>query len=161
MANYAFVENGKIEGLYDTLPTNWRNISNFYLLSDDDIVEYGWKKILKPVPDYDPETHYLGDVDYYLLGDDVYERISVVPLPPPLSPQAEAEKIFLQWQEVRRLRDEKMNDFQWRYSRYERYLRLGLEPIDNIEAMDAYMQSLADITLQQDPFNLIWPEFVG
>lgn len=160
MANYAFIENGNLEGLYDTLPINWRNISNFYLLSDDEIVNYGWKKIIKPVLDYNPETHYLGNTDYYVLGTEVYERIAIVQIPPAPSSQ-EVTKILSQWEEVRKLRDQKMNEFQWRYSRYERYIRLGLPPIDNIEAMDNYMQSLADITTQQDPFNLIWPEFIG
>ena len=36
MANFAYTENGEIVGVYDQLPENWKNISNFYTLSTED-----------------------------------------------------------------------------------------------------------------------------
>jgi hypothetical protein len=54
-----------------------------------------------------------------------------------------------------------MKDFEWRYTRYDRQLRLGEPTVDDLTLMDAYMQALADITTQTDPFNIIWPMFGG
>ena len=51
-----------------------------------------------------------------------------------------------------------MADTDWRYLRYDRELRLGLTPTDDIQKLDLYMQALADITQQPDPFNITWPE---
>jgi len=160
MANYAYVSNGSIEGLYDTLPVNWKNISNFYLLNDDQILSLGWKKIIKPTLEFNSATHRIGNVDYYLLGDDVYERTTLVEIPI-IEPTTQVfNDIQAQWTEIRRIRDELMRDFEWRYSRYDRQVRMGITPIDSLEAMDNYMQLLADITTQEDPFAIVWPEYV-
>jgi hypothetical protein len=66
-----------------------------------------------------------------------------------------------QWNLIRGERDTKMKDFEWRYTRYDRQLRLGEPTVDDLTLMDAYMQALADITTQTDPFNIIWPMFGG
>lgn len=163
MANYAYVQDNEIKGLYDSLPVNWKNISNFYIFTDEQAREYGWKKIIKPGPLYNTETEYVGNVDYYLLGEDVYERYQILTIPvvTPPSPEEIFANTTLQWELVRKTRDEKMSEFEWRYSRYDRQLRLGLETVDTIENMDAYMQALADVTLQSDPFSIVWPEYVG
>ena len=41
MKKYCFVKNGKVEQV-GGLPTNFNNVSNFYLLADDEIKKYGW-----------------------------------------------------------------------------------------------------------------------
>jgi hypothetical protein len=61
--------------------------------------------------------------------------------------------------EIRIVRDEKMRDFEWRYTRYHRQIRLGLPTTDSLENLDNYMQALADITNQEDLSNIIWPEY--
>jgi hypothetical protein len=58
---------------------------------------------------------------------------------------------------VKSKRDKKMNAFEWRIARYNRDIRNGNTPVDNIIALDKYMQDLADITLQEDYFNIVWP----
>lgn len=63
----------------------------------------------------------------------------------------------MQWQEIRETRDRMMAEYDWRYTRYEREVRLGLTPTDDITELDTYMQALADITQQSDPYNIIWP----
>lgn len=166
MANYALIENNEIAGLYDSLPTRWKNISNMHVLSDEEVYPYGWRKIIKPGPEYDSATQYVGLIDYYLLGDNVYERyqileIPVIPAPIPPTPEEIANQILEQWTLVRKTRDEKMGEFEWRYSRYDRQIRLGLPTTDTLADMDAYMQALADITNQTDPYNIVWPEYVG
>ena len=39
MANYAHIVDGNIEGVYDLIPNNWKNISNFYALTEEEL----WK----------------------------------------------------------------------------------------------------------------------
>jgi hypothetical protein len=63
-----------------------------------------------------------------------------------------------QWTVVRALRDEKISAFDWRILRNQREQRLGLPLTDSIEVLDKYMQDLANITNQGDPFNIVWPE---
>jgi len=73
--------------------------------------------------------------------------------------QERQDAIARQWNAIRKQRDQLMKDFDWRYIRYAREVRLNLTPSDNIAAMDTYMQTLADITTQEDPFNIVWPTY--
>ena len=61
------------------------------------------------------------------------------------------------WYEIRAQRDHLLALLDWRFLRYDSQTRLGVTPIDNIEALDTYAQALRDITLQSDPRNIIWP----
>ena len=49
MTVYAHIENNEITGVYDTLPDNWRNISNFMGLAGETEFLYslGWRTIVK------------------------------------------------------------------------------------------------------------------
>lgn len=59
---------------------------------------------------------------------------------------------------VRAERDALMATFQWRLDRHAREVRLGLTPTDDVAVLDAYMQALADITLQPTfPATVTWP----
>ena len=80
MANYAHIEDGQITGVYDLYPENWRNISNFYLLSNDAdaIYNLGWRTIVKTTPSYSSDTHYLSNPIHSLVDDTVYETLEVV-----------------------------------------------------------------------------------
>lgn len=44
MKKYCLVKNGEVEQV-GGLPTNYENVSNFYLLSDEEIKPYGWLPI--------------------------------------------------------------------------------------------------------------------
>lgn len=46
---------------------------------------------------------------------------------------------------VRPERDRRMAAFEWRINRYHRAVRLGNTPVDDIAALDRYMQELADL----------------
>jgi hypothetical protein len=61
------------------------------------------------------------------------------------------------WDEIRRIRDQKIAEIEWRYNRYARHQRMSITQIDDIAALDSYVQSLADITIQEDPTNITWP----
>lgn len=68
------------------------------------------------------------------------------------------EKINNQWARIRELRDNTIKNFQWRIERYFSEVRLNIIPKDNISVLDEYVQGLRDITKQQDPFNIVWPQ---
>lgn len=61
---------------------------------------------------------------------------------------------------VRRERDARMADFEWRYARNAREARLGFAESDAVKALDGYMQALAAITEQEGfPSEVVWPVF--
>lgn len=162
MANYAYVLDGKIEGVYDLLPKNWKNISNFNALNDEEIENFNWYKLTKVVPDYDSTTQKLSDPIFTVSEGVVYETYTIIDLPPPPPPPPElivSEDMnrAAMWEVVRIERDRLMKEMDWRYLRYSRQMRMNITPTDNIEELDAYMQALADITLQADPGSIIWP----
>jgi hypothetical protein len=69
--------------------------------------------------------------------------------------QAETEAL---WSSIRQQRDNLIQAVTWRYERYARHARLGLTQIDDISALDAYVQALADIPqTQTDPYDIVWP----
>lgn len=166
MANYVYIVDDKIEGIYDLVPDNWRNISNFYVLSDEELLQHGWHKLVKIVPEFDPETQKLDTPLYTFVDGVAYETMQVFDLPPaPLpDPGPSQEEIQVQieeqWNNVRLQRDKLMEEFQWRYVRYDRQVRLNIPTTDDITIMDAYMQSLADITLQSNPYAIEWPIYL-
>jgi len=76
-------------------------------------------------------------------------------------PEELAVETQVQWNRVRAQRDSLMGKHDWMYARHEREARLGLPHVVSIESLDTYMQALADITQQSDPFAIVWPEFTG
>lgn len=164
MAKFAYIVDGKIDSVYDFLPDNWQNFSNFYALENDEafLKSLGWYKVTKIVPEIDPERQHYGEVIRWIENDVVYETEEVIDnpiVPEPLKP-SEEELLERQWAIVRQHRDELISSFDWRYLRYHREIRLGLTPTDDIVAMDTYIQSLADLPeTQTDPFNIIWPSY--
>jgi hypothetical protein len=68
------------------------------------------------------------------------------------------ERLDRKWEEVRKKRDALMDAFEWRLNRYARETRLALPTTDNITILDTYMQALADITKQSDPYLVQFPE---
>lgn len=64
------------------------------------------------------------------------------------------------WSFIRKQRDEKIKEVEWRYNRYYRHERLGLPQIDSIQNLDTYIQALADITKQTNPYAIIWPVLI-
>lgn len=67
-------------------------------------------------------------------------------------------KMAAQWKEVRTTRDNLIANVEWRISRYSSQTRLGIIPTDDINTIDEYINNLRDITKQEDPFNIVWPQ---
>lgn len=72
MTIYAVVENTEVIEVYDTIPTCWRNVSNFFALenSEDDLKLFGWYEIVKQ--DCDPAISW-SDPTYVFDGTSVSE----------------------------------------------------------------------------------------
>lgn len=170
MANFAFVIEQKIEGVYDLLPQNWKNISNFCALDDWDYLNsLGWYKLEKITPEYSSMTQKLGKPIHYFENNIAYETYEVEEVPViepivqvPSNDYSEFDSYTgMTWEKIREKRNQLMADFEWRYTRYHRNERLGLTQIDDLQKMDEYMKALADITLQTDPNNILWPNYTG
>jgi len=167
MANYAYVVDNTIESVYELIPNNWKNTSNFYALTDEERETLSWYKIVKAYPEYNSATHTLDNPRHYFIDGVAYEAMDVIELPIVVVPQLSDEAVNIQqqyetdvqWRLIRGERAVKMLSFEWRYTRYDRQIRLGETPDDDIVLMDAYMKALSDITTQTDPFRIIWPEF--
>lgn len=71
--------------------------------------------------------------------------------------QAETEAL---WNQIRAERDRRIDAMAWRYERWSRHERLGIEQMDNIQSLDTYIQALADIPqTQTDPYDIVWPVY--
>ena len=40
--DYILIENNTVKGYPTTLPQNWKDVSNFYLLDQEKLRQYGW-----------------------------------------------------------------------------------------------------------------------
>ena len=169
MANFVLVEptfneNGEIESkhisqLHDLLPKAWKNVSNFDLHADDKnfLHQFGWYIPIKATVDFDTAKFWIRKelYTYDAENDEVTESFDLVEvLPPPLGTNP-----YSSWDVVRAERDQRMKDFEWRYTRYERQVRMGTPTTDDILNLDAYMQALANITLQ-NLADIVWPEYI-
>ena len=61
-------------------------------------------------------------------------------------------------QQIRRERDQRINNETWRYERHARETRLELTQTDDLIVLDDYIQALADIPNQPGfPHEITWP----
>jgi len=64
-----------------------------------------------------------------------------------------------EWDKVRIIRDEKINNFQWRINRQRDWISSSQATVESLLHLLDYVQSLRDIPqTQSDPLNIIWPE---
>lgn len=104
-----------------------------------------------PVPDKDKKL-VLGGITKQ--PDGTWKRYYVLEAVPE---NLKAARLESRWNEIRKKRDALMKNFEWRIARYNRQLRQGQTTTDDITTLDAYMQALADITTQPDPFFITYP----
>ena len=149
---YAYVEDGKVKEVHDQIPQNWKNISGLNLFSAEKLAELGWKKIVLDERVIDPDTSIYKDTKYTLDRDGHVKQEHQYYF---IGQGSSAEDQL--WRSVRMTRDRHMQETEWRYARHHREVRLGLEPTDSLEALDTYMQALADVTKQDNPLKINWP----
>lgn len=160
MTVYANLVNGEVRGVYDLIPKFWNGQNHFDILCKNDSTfmrDNGFVKIVRDTTSYDPSTHRMSDFPTYSVSNgEVYEHREITEIPPIIPPTR--EELL---EPIRMERDRLMSEFEWRYTRYERQVRLGITPTEDIAVMDAYMQSLADITTLDDLTNIVWPMYQG
>lgn len=158
MTVYANLVDDEVRGVYDQIPKFWNGVNNFNTRcqSDENFMrENGFVRIIRDATSFDSATHRMSDFPTYTVANgEVYEHREIM-LIPVIIPPSDEELLV----EIRRQRDQLMADFEWRYTRHERQTRLGITPTDSLSNLDAYMQALADVTLQEDLNNIIWPSY--
>jgi hypothetical protein len=61
-------------------------------------------------------------------------------------------------EQARSIRDTLIEAIEWRVSRYEREIMLGMTPTEDIEGVLRYIQALCDIPEQEGfPSDIMWP----
>jgi hypothetical protein len=144
--NYILVENGQIVGRPTQLPKNWANVSNFYLLDNQILKQYGWYP-------YRFEAAQIGENQVYDGSDFIVEQNEVVEYQKVRNKtQQEIEdETEGMWRAIRDRRNELLLECDW--------TQLADSPLPNQKQTEwqIYRQSLRDITNQLDPFSINWP----
>jgi hypothetical protein len=143
---YILVENGTIVGDPTELPRNWANISNFYLLDNETLKQYGWYPFRFVEAEINSNQFYDGS-DFVIEEDEVVEYQKVRNK----TPEEIQEEIDNKWESIRYERNKKLLECDW--------TQLKDSPISEQKQQEwqTYRQSLRDIPLQSDPFNIVWP----
>lgn len=133
------------------LAEEYPNISFPSNVSDDQLPEDVYCCTIQPKP-YNPVAHFTQNAPSLNDGNWVitWTQVPVMPEDIDRLKQTTLDNIRLR-------RDGLMAAFDWRYLRYDRETRMNLMPTDDITKLDEYMQALADITKQEDIFNIQWP----
>lgn len=143
---YAYVENGQVKDIRQSLPNVWNNISNFNTLDDNTVKEFGWL----PYTFIEGQT---GD-DYIIIGSnfEILENEVIEHQITRLKTNEEKEQDKQNmWNIIREERNKKLLDSDW--------TQLADSPLTNQKQTEwqIYRQSLRDITTQLNPFSIEWP----
>ncbi len=132
------------------LPRNWKNISNFYLLDQETLKSYGWFPY-RFEPASIPENG-ISDGSYYEITEQEVVEIQTYRIKTELEIEIELDSM---WSFIRERRTVKLKECDW--------TQLSDSPLtpEKKEQWQIYRQSLRDITLQSDPYNIVWPEEPG
>lgn len=111
--------------------------------TEDEIISAGYRIIRqeKPVPSRFQKVEWTG-IEWVLLE---------------MTDTEKQEVLDIQWKSIRIMRNQQIQELDWRIQRYLSEVRLGLPLTDDIRLIDTFIQELRDITKQSDPFNIVWP----
>ncbi len=144
--DYILVENGEVKGYPQPLPRNWADVSNFYLLEDEQVRSYGWYPV-RFVPAEKTDNDVVMGQSFVIEGDEVvqYEQIR------PKTESEIAEETNQKWQNIRSQRNSLLSESDW--------TQLPDSPLLSEKKIEwsVYRQELRDVTSQSDPNNIIWP----
>ena len=159
MTVYAHIEDGNITGVYDTLPKNWRNISNFSALKDETefLSSLGWRLIIKDTSEYDSSVYKQGNPSYTIVEDTVVETIPLLVKPqpvivsqPPLTDEQLLEGQTLQHEnvmnELRIIRDRLLAETD--FTQLTDVIRINGSTLT--QQYDSYRQLLRDLPAQYE-----------
>lgn len=144
---YIQVIENQVQGEPSSLPTNFQNISNFYVLPSEKLIEHGWYPVrLVENPNKTNTTKFV-DYTFVVENNEVvqYENIREK------TPEEIQEETDKQWIKMRAERNKLLFISDW--------TQLSDSPLTNEKKQDwqTYRQQLRDVTNQTDPFNIIWP----
>lgn len=144
--DYIQVENGQVKGYPQSLPKNWSDVSNFYLLEDERLRQYGWYPV-RFVPAEKTDNDVVTGQNFVVEGNEVvqYEQIR-----PKTQEEIDQENNQL-WENIRNERNRLLLESDW--------TQLPDSPItpEKKSEWQIYRQELRDVTTQPDPKNIIWP----
>lgn len=128
------------------LSRDFPNISFPKTLSDELLGDYGiYRVIPTPKPTYDYTKNVTMGVPQSIDGAWVqfWDETDA-------SEEEIAERISDKWIEIRNERNRLLSECDW--------TQLPDAPIADIQSWRDYRQDLRDVTLQQNPFQIIWPD---
>jgi len=143
---YVYVENGVVKSLPQDIPQNWNNISNFNLFDDVTLKSYGWYSY-KFVGTFIPDGYRVDGTEFTITEDEVIETQKIR-----LKTEQEIEdENNSMWEAVRGRRNVELLQSDW--------TQLPDSPLvlEKKDEWIAYRQALRDITLQTNPFVIVWP----
>lgn len=133
--------------IHDVEPTRWDddNFCRVTKLTPEQIEHFGVHQLkLVTPPSFNPATQ-KRENGPALLIDGVWTQNWVIS---DLDPEASAASIAAQWDFIRAQRNALLVECDW--------TQLPNVPVD-AAAWEVYRQALRDITMQDDPFNIVWP----
>lgn len=144
--DYIQVENGEIKGYPRPLPQNWSDVSNFYLLQNERLRQYGWYPV-RFVPAEKTDNDVVIGQSFVVEGTEVvqYEQIR------PKTQDEINQEINQLWENIRNERNQLLLECDW--------TQLSDSPLtaEKKTEWQTYRQELRDITNQSDPKDIIWP----
>ncbi len=144
--DYIQVENGEIKGYPQSLPINWANVSNFYLLDNEILKSYGWYPV-RFVHGQKTDNDVVTGQSFVIEENEVvqYEQIR-----PKTQEEIDIENDGL-WKSVRTKRNILLQESDW--------TQLPDSPLSDGKKLEwqSYRLNLRNITNQQDPKNIVWP----
>ena len=147
---YIRVENNSIIGTPTDLPISAHNISNFYLLPQETLRQYGWFP-------FEIEEVELDEHEVISRWETIIEETRVVRKPTKrILTQEEIDKknqdkITKEWSDVRTQRNYLLSECDW--------TQISDAPItdENKQQWKIYRQDLRDITNASTPQQVVWP----
>lgn len=142
--DYILVQNNSIVGYPRPLPQNWMDVSNFHVLEEERIRQYGWFPV-RVVTANKSETDVVTGQRFEITENEViqYEEIRQ-------KTQSELQdEIDGKWDNIKQERDKLLTETDW--------TQLADVVLKNLDEWRKYRQELRDITSQPDPNQIIWP----
>ncbi len=143
---YAYVEDGVVKESNRPLPISWANISNFNLFDNETLKQYGWFPYRFVSAHFEPDE--VIDSSYFSVEEN---EVVEYQTKRKINDNDIQEQIGNAWENIRSRRNIELLESDW--------TQVTDSPFTEVEKglWRLYRQSLRDITLQPDPFNIIWP----
>ena len=143
---YAYVEDGVVKQSNRPLPNTWANVSNFDLMDNESLKTFGWFPYRFVDAKRNPDD--VNDGSYFSVEENEvveYQKVR------PKTEQEFLEEELNLWGNIRSRRNIELSESDW-----TQVLDSPFTPEEK-EEWRLYRQALRDITLQTDPFNIVWP----